>query len=47
MTAAAGDDDALDQALAFEAGFTFTSVNPMLELEKTFVPVGVDVVRNA
>src|SRR5579862_3307739 len=46
VTAAAGDDDALDGSFADQAPFPFAAVDAMLELEESFFAIRVDVVGN-
>ncbi len=44
VAAAAGDDDPFDGGFAGQTGVAFAAVDAMLELEESFVAVGVDVV---
>ena len=46
MAAAPGNDDALDCSFAHQAGLALASVNPMLQLEESFLAFGIDVIRN-
>ena len=46
MTAASGDHHTFDRSLAYQARFAFPPVNAMLELEKSFLAVGIHIVRN-
>src|SRR4051812_7720291 len=46
MRASTGDDDPLDRTFAVVAGLAGAHVDPMLELERSFFAVGIDVVRN-
>ena len=46
MTASASDDDSLDRVAANQARLAFPTVHPMLQLEKPFFAVGVDVVTH-
>jgi hypothetical protein len=46
MTATSDNDDSLNRSLADQARFAFAPVHAVLELKKTFGPVGIDVVRN-
>src|SRR5580693_9507799 len=44
VAAAPGNHDALDRRLADQAGLALAAVNAMLQLEKTFFAVGINVV---
>src|SRR5262245_6684573 len=46
MRPASGHDDLLDPGFADQAGLAFASVGAVLELEETFLAIGVDVIRN-
>jgi hypothetical protein len=46
MAAAADNDHSLDGSLAHQARVAFAPIYAMLELEKTFLPVRIDIVRN-
>ena len=46
MAAAADNDHSLDGSLAHKARVAFAPIYAMLELKKTFLPVGIDIVRN-
>src|SRR3954471_21580814 len=46
MAAAPGNHHALDRSLADAAGLAFTAVDAMPQLEKSFFPVGVHVIRD-
>ena len=46
MAASAGDHDALDGRLTDQAGLSLPAINSMLQLEKTFPAVGVNVIRD-
>ena len=46
MAAASRDDDPLDRPFTDEARFALPTVHPMLQLEKSFFAVGVNVVTD-
>src|SRR5450755_3675928 len=46
MTASASDDYSLDRISANQARLAFPTVHPMLQLEKPFFAVGVDIVAD-
>ena len=46
MTAASRDDDPLDGSLTTKTPLALASVNPVFQLERTFLPIGINVVRH-
>src|SRR5271155_3640792 len=46
MTAAAGEYNAADRGSTCEAGRALAAIDAMLELEESFVAVGIDIVGN-
>jgi hypothetical protein len=46
VAAASGDYDSLHRSLADQAWFAFTAIDAVLQLEKTFTTLGVDVIGN-